>query len=56
MAARGCPRFPNGYVVAAIIGRRGGLEAREFLKDALDRNAGKVVSIIADYIENVAEG
>lgn len=48
--------FSSGYVVAMIIGRRGGLEPREFLKKGLEDAADDIVAMISDYIENVAEG
>jgi hypothetical protein len=48
--------FSSGYIVALIIGRRGGLEPREYLKKGLEKATDDVIDMIADYIDEVSKG
>lgn len=43
--------FPNGYVVARIIGLRGGLRPKHFFKDAFEKNKDYVTGIIGQGIQ-----
>jgi hypothetical protein len=46
--------FESGKVVAVIIGRRGGLKPRRYLRDAWDSNIDRVKGILGKIADDVA--
>ena len=47
--------MPSGAVVARAIGRRGGLRARRYLRDAFDQNEARVRQILEDAVGRMTQ-
>jgi len=47
--------FANGAQVARIIGRRGGLEPRRFLRGAFEASLGKISQLVTGLQQKIAE-
>lgn len=47
--------FASGYQVARIIGKRGGLAPRRYLRNALRDNLAKIIELIGRTVQDVAQ-
>ena len=47
--------MPSGALVARAIGRRGGLRARRYLRDAFDQNEARVRQILEDAVGRMTQ-